>query len=99
MDQLSRITKTASTIIPDVSVFVEKQDSFLNEFFVWISHSKSSPLESMSGMVVNGISHRAIFDSLEGAMKFLPFLDQAAKNSDMKFKLVRFTKERTLASI
>ncbi len=81
------------------SVFVNKCDSLITEIWAWLGTSKESPLEGMSGLVIDGVPHRAISESFEGALKIAPFLKAATMQTGDHFKLTRFVKDKTVAQI
>jgi hypothetical protein len=80
-------------------VFAEKQDRLIGDIWAWVTVDPRTTLEGFCGVMIDGAPHKAMADTFEGAMKFLPFLERHNHSNGTKFKLVRFEKTRAFAEI
>lgn len=91
-DSVASVPKTPTA---HCAVFVDKQQTIFTEIWAWFSVAKNSPLQSLCGLEIDGVPHRAIATDLAGALKLAPFIEQASRKTGEKFELVRFVKAET----
>ena len=55
-------------------VFTENADHFVGDLWAWVSVNPKTTLEGLCGVMIDQIPRRAIADTFEEAMRFLPFI-------------------------
>ena len=80
-------------------VYAEPEDRLISNLYAWVAVNPKTTLQGFCGVMIDNIPHQAVADSIEGAMKFLPFIDRVKTLTGKKFQLIGFEQSKVYLEV